>query len=84
MVNPSFGEVSATAVDVAVDMVLVGLRESSSSARKKYILIRNRGTFINWKGKLRDAGAEVRGGGGSAEREWQMENLKGIIWLSDA
>ena len=83
MVNPSFGEVSATAVDVAVDMVLVGLWESSSSARKKYILIRNRGTFINWKGKLRDAGAEVRGGG-RTEREWQMENLKGIIWLSDA
>ena len=68
MVNPSFGEVSATAVDVAVDMVLVGLRESSSSARKKYILIRNRGTFINWKGKLRDAGAEVRGGGGGGVR----------------
>ena len=53
MINPMFvfRQVSVTAVEVTVEMLLVGLVGAFSSARKKQILIRNWGSFLfNWKG----------------------------------
>ena len=48
MINPMFvfRQVSVTAVEVTVEMLLVGIVGAFSSARKKQILIRELGHFF--------------------------------------